>query len=120
MDGELEKIDILRSRFRIGYDEARDALNGASGDVVTALATLDKNRGNRTDLLVLGAEIADEVQKIVSGGPIKKLRIKYGNKLLHETPVALTAAVAAAVGLAALLITRLVIEIEKGEEGAAK
>lgn len=120
MDGELEKIDIPRSRFRIGYDEARDTLNGASGDVVTALATLGKNRGNRTDLLALGAEIASEVQKIVSGGPIKKLKIKYGNKLLHETPVAVTAAVAVAVGLAALLITRLVIEVEKGEEGAAK
>ncbi len=120
MDTELERIDILRNRFRIGYDEARDALAGASGDVVTALATLEKNRGNRKDLMVLGVEIADELQKILSGGPIKRLRFKYGNKLLHETPVALTAAAAAAVGLAALLITRLVIEVEKGEEGATK
>lgn len=120
MEGELEKIDVLRSRYRIGYDEARCALNEASGDVVTALATIEGSRSGRLDLLALGAEIADEVQKVISGGPIKKLRIKYGNKLLHETPVAYTAAAAAAIGLAALLITKLVIEVEKGEEGAAK
>ena len=120
MHTELEKIDILRNRFRLGYDEARDVLNGASGDVVAALATLERSRGAKKDLMALGVEIADEMQKILSGGPIKKLRIKYGDKLLHETPVAFTAAAAAAVALAALLITRLVIEVEKGEEGVAQ
>lgn len=120
MEDELGKIDILRSRFRVGYEEAQSALVGASGDVVVALATLEQSRSGRKDLLALGAEIADEMQKVIAGGPIKKLRIKYGNKILHETPVALTAAAAVAVGLAALLITRLVIEIEKGEEGTVR
>ena len=120
MEGELDRIDILRSRFRIGYEEARNALSEASGDVVAALATLEKSRAGRKDLLAVGAEIADELKKVVSGGPIKRLKIKYGNRLLHETPVVLTAAAAAAVGLAALLITRLVIEVEKGEEGAPR
>lgn len=120
MESELEKIDVLRSRFRMGYEDARKALAESSGDVVTALATLEKGRAGRKDLLALGAEIADEVRKIVSGGPIQRLRVKYGGKVLHESPVALTAAAAAAVGLAALLITKLVIEVDKGEEGAAR
>lgn len=120
MENELEKVDILRSRFRIGYEDARKALSDASGDVVTALATLEKSRSGRKDLLALGAEIADEVQKVVSGGPIKKLRVKYGGRVLHESPVALTAAAAAAVGLAALLITKLVIEVDKGDEGVSR
>lgn len=120
MDDELEKIDLLRSRFKVGYDDARSALNKADGDVVVALSVLERKRGGRKDLLALGAEIADDFQKAVAGGPIRRLRIKYGNKLLHESPVAITAAAAAAIALAALLITRLVIEVDKDEEGTAK
>ncbi len=120
MDGELEKIDLLRSRFKVGYDDARGALHEANGDVVAALSVLERKRGGRKDLLVLGAAIADDIQKAIAGGPIRRLRIKYGNKLLHESPVAITAAAAAAVALAALLISRLVIEVDKDEEGTAK
>jgi len=118
MENELDKVDILRSRFRIGYEDARKALSESSGDVVAALSALEKSRSGRKDLLGLGAEIADEFRKVISGGPIKKLRVKYGGRVLHESPVALTAAVAALVGLAALLITKLVIEVEKDDERA--
>lgn len=38
---ELEKIDILRERMGIGYEEARVALSLAQGDVVKALADLE-------------------------------------------------------------------------------
>jgi hypothetical protein len=120
MSSELEKIDIIRSRFKVGYEEAKDTLKAAAGNVVGALAVLEKRPVNRTDLLALGAEIADEVQKLVGGGPIRRLRVKYGNKLLTETPVALTAAAALAVGVAAVLITKLIIEVDKDEEEAAK
>ncbi len=121
MDGELEKIDVIRSRFRIGYDDARAALAEASGDVIAALAALEKRDHSQADLVTLGAEMADEVQRIASGGPIKRLKVKYGNRILTETPVALTAATALAVGLAAVLISKLVIELEKeGEEAASE
>jgi len=39
---ELEKMDVLRERMGIGYEEARTALNLAQGDVVKALDDLDK------------------------------------------------------------------------------
>jgi len=117
---ELEKIDILRSRFKVGYEDGRKALAAASGDVVAALAAIEKNGAGRKDLMALGAEIADEVRTLVAGGPFRKLRVKYGDRLIHECPVALTAAAALAVGVAAVLITKLVIEVDKGEEGAAE
>jgi len=66
------------------------------------------------------AQAADEVKKLVAGGPFRKLRVKYGDRLIHETPVAFTAAVALAVGLAAVIITKLVVEVDRGEEGAAE
>lgn len=39
---ELEKVDVLRERMGIGYEEARTALNLAQGDVLKALDDLDK------------------------------------------------------------------------------
>lgn len=118
--GELEKIDVLRSRFRIGYEDARKTLAAASGDVVTALAAIERNGAGRKDLMALGAEIADEVKKLVAGGPFRKLRVKYGDRIVHETPIALTAAAALAVGIAAVIITKLVVEIDRGEERASE
>lgn len=41
---ELEKLDILRERMGIGYEEARTALNLAQGDLVKALDDLEKVR----------------------------------------------------------------------------
>jgi len=41
---ELEKLDVLRERMGIGYEEARAALNIAKGDVVKALDNLEKAR----------------------------------------------------------------------------
>ncbi|HUV05770.1 MAG TPA: hypothetical protein VMX94_11765 [Armatimonadota bacterium] len=121
MSDELEKIDILRNRFKVSYEEARNVLSAASGDVIKALAALEKNQpaANQADLLALGAEMADEVQKLTRNGPIKRLRVKYGNRLITETPVALTAAAALAVGVAAVLISKLIVEVDRGEEEAA-
>jgi len=120
MDSELEKIEFIRSKFRVSYEDARKALNNASGDIVGALAAIEKEHSDRTGLLVLGVEMADEMRKLANGGPIRRLRVKYGNKLVTETPVALTAAAALAVGFAAILISKLVIEVDKGEEEAAR
>lgn len=116
MNNELEKIDVIRSRYKVSYEEARNVLSCAEGDLVSALVAIEKSpQSTGTDLLSLGAEMADEVQRLVGSGPISKLRVKYGSKLVAEMPVALTAAAALAVGVAAVLISRLIIEVERGE-----
>ncbi|KJS46578.1 DUF4342 domain-containing protein [Desulfosporosinus sp. BICA1-9] len=45
---ELEKMDVLRERMGIGYEEARTALNLAQGDVVKALDDLEKAQKGET------------------------------------------------------------------------
>jgi len=117
MDSELEKIDAIRSRFRVSYAEAREALKESSGDLIGALTLIEQKKKN-VDLLTLCAEVAGEVQKLAGGDPIRKLKIKYGDKTVVETPVALTAIAAVAVGVAAALISKLIIEVEKGQEEA--
>jgi len=60
---ELEKIDVLRERMEIGYEEARTALYLAQGDVVKALDNLEKG----LDADKQGFDFADRGQKIWDG-----------------------------------------------------
>lgn len=113
MDSELEKVDIVRSRFRVSYEEARNALSDARGDVISALATLEKTE--HTDFLELGLDMAVEARRWLSGGRLKRLRVKYGDKLIASKPLALTAFAALAVGVGAVLISRLTIEVDQDE-----
>lgn len=48
MWSELEKIDILRERMGVGYDEADRALKAAGGDVIKALAKLEHEQQSAT------------------------------------------------------------------------
>ncbi|MHB1455768.1 MAG: UBA domain-containing protein [Armatimonadota bacterium] len=116
MNDQLDKIDIIRSRFKVTYEEASNALSAADGDLITALAVVERSKQQDGDLIALGAEVVDEMQKIIGRGPIKRLRVKFGNRVLTEKSVAFTAAATLAVALAAVLITRLIIEVDRGEE----
>jgi hypothetical protein len=101
----------------VSYAVAREALEAADGDVVQALIDLETRQSEQGDLLAVGIELLDDVQKLVEAGGAKKVKVKFGQKIVAEYPVALTAAAAFAVGLAAVIISKATVEIER-EEGA--
>lgn len=98
--------------MNVTYEDARVALEHADGDVVQALINLEKREG---DLLSAGIELLDDVQKLVDSKGAKKVRLRFGEKVVAEYPVAFTAAAAFVVGLAAVLISKSSIEIEHEE-----
>jgi len=62
---ELEKLDVLRERMGIGYEEARVALSLAQGDVVKALDNFEKARNEEElgwDFVGRGQGIWDSVK----------------------------------------------------------
>ncbi|WP_042339036.1 DUF4342 domain-containing protein [Desulfosporosinus youngiae] len=66
---ELEKIDLLRERMGIGYEEARTALNLAQGDVLKALDDLERIRnglGNDRKFEECGQGILESVKSTLS------------------------------------------------------
>ncbi|MGQ9455661.1 MAG: hypothetical protein ACUVT8_11395 [Armatimonadota bacterium] len=65
------------------------------------------------DVLDVVIELLEDIQKILSSGIPKKLRIRFGNKLLVELPVTLSASIAIAAGLASVIITKLAIDVER-------
>lgn len=58
-------------------------------------------------------ELLEDVQKAISGGRPKTLKVRLGDKTLAEFPVALTAAAAFAAGIAAVMLTKLAIDVER-------
>ncbi|MGI6119706.1 MAG: DUF4342 domain-containing protein [Desulfosporosinus sp.] len=66
---ELEKLDVLRERMGIGYEEARTALDLAQGDVVKALDNLERARngnGYCCNFIDQGHEIWDSVKSALT------------------------------------------------------
>jgi hypothetical protein len=115
---DLSKVDLVRERMRVTYDEARTALEQADGDVIAALAHLERNKqtSGASDIIAISAELLDEVQRLLDAGVIRKIRVKLGNRTLREIPVSLTAVGALVLGLVAVLVTRFVIELERDNE----
>ncbi len=120
MDSKLPTIECPKLGLEIGREDTGEAsAEVATVGTVPAPAAMDENQAGRKNLLALGAEIINDVRKLVANGPFRRLRVKYGNKLITETPMAMTAAAALAVVVAAVLISKLVIEVDRDEEGTA-
>lgn len=83
---ELEKLDVLRERMGIGYEEARTALNFAQGDVVKALDDLEKTREEDSksfDFVDQGQGIWDSVKSTMSTFSHSTISLKrYDNTIV--------------------------------------
>jgi hypothetical protein len=115
---DLSKVDLIRERMKVPYDDAQAALDQANGDVIGALAYLERRKptSGAADLISVTADLLDEVQRLLEAGVIRKIRVKLGNRTLREIPVSLTAVGALIIGLLAVLVTQFVIEIERDNE----
>ncbi len=79
---KLEKIDLIRSRLNVSYNEANEALENCDGDVVSALIKLEeKNKDvnkdfEKEDIHVMGNELIDKIKDIIREGNVKKITVK--------------------------------------------
>lgn len=62
----------------------------------------------------VGADVLDRVQDILRGGKIRRIRIKLGNRTVREIPVEAAAFTAILLAAAAVLLSQLHIELDKG------
>ncbi len=72
------------------------------------------------NLFTLGAELLSEVQHIIGTDRVRSLRIKLGNRVIREVPVApLTAVATLGLVLLAVIISTMSIEVEHEPADAA-
>jgi hypothetical protein len=97
---EMRLIDELRQRLDASYEEAAEAIRDAGGDMVQALAVVERRRRERGEGLV---NISNELAR--------KLRVKLGERPVAEISVTFGQAAAVVLSVAALLLSKLVIEV---------
>lgn len=111
---ELKKIDVIRERMRCGYDDAKRALDATSGRLTEALAFVEREKCSANqDLFGLVGELVHEFDALAHEGPVRKLRIKFSDKVIKELPLYATAGAAVVLTLAALIISQTSVEVER-------
>jgi hypothetical protein len=118
----LEKIDIIRERMNVSYEEAKKALEARNWDVVEALILLEQEeRGPREEIFVRGNELVEKIKELAHKGNVTRIRVKQDEKILVEIPVTagvvgvLLAPQLAIIGAVAALISKCTLEIERAE-----
>jgi hypothetical protein len=120
----LEKIDVVRDRMNVNYEEAKKALESRDWDLVEALVLLEQEeRSHKEEILVRGNELVEKIKALARKGNVTRIRVKQDEKILVEIPVtagvvgALLAPQLAIIGAVAALINRCTLEIERTEPG---
>ncbi len=94
---KIEKIDMIRERLGVSYEQANQALDEANDDVVEALIKLEKattkrdgfnfNPFNTETINVKGQELIGKIKELVREGNVNKIVVKNDDKTLLEIPV---------------------------------
>lgn len=102
MDNEyLYKIDIIRERLGISYNEAKQALDEAGGDVVTAIINLEQKENISDEQSEPKLKkLAEQIRLLLKKGNVTKIKIKKKDKVITEIP-----ATVGAVGIMAMLVS---------------
>jgi hypothetical protein len=116
----LEKIDQVRKRMNVNYEEAKMALDSVDWNVVEAIVKIEKEQQNRKEeFFVRGNELVEKVKELVKKGNVTKIRVKQDDKVLIEVPVtagvvgAVLAPQLAVIGAVAALVGKCAVEIER-------
>ncbi|MDH7480331.1 MAG: DUF4342 domain-containing protein [Syntrophomonadaceae bacterium] len=130
---DLEKVDLIRQRLEVSYREAKEALERAGGDVVSALVLLEERKRREDSVPPAEAgRVWGQLRALVQKGNTTRIRLKKGDRTLLEFPVTVGAlgvagaiafpalAVAGAAGMAAALASRCSLELDRpaGDEAA--
>jgi hypothetical protein len=120
----LEKIDVVRGRMNVNYEEAKKALESRDWDLVEALVLLEQEeRDRKEEILVRGNELVEKIKELARKGNVTRIRVKQDEKIIVEIPVtagvvgALLAPQLAIIGAVAALISKCTLEIERAEPG---
>lgn len=116
----LKKVDLVRKRMDVNYEEAKNALESVNWDVVEAIVKLEKeHQSRREEFFIRGNELVEKVKELVKKGNVTKVRVKQDDKVLVEVPVtagvvgAVLAPQLAVIGAVAALVSKCTVEIER-------
>lgn len=121
----MERVDLVRKRMNVSYEEAKTALEATDWNVVDAIVKIEQDQKSRKEeIFVRGNELVEKVKELVKKGNVTRIRVKQDDKVLVEVPVtagvvgAMLAPQLAVIGGVAALVSKCTIEIEKSNQEA--
>jgi hypothetical protein len=118
----IEKVDMVRERMNVSYEEAKQALEVTNWDVVEALIKIERDeKARKEEIFVRGSELVEKIKELIRKGNINRLRVKQDKDVLIEIPLtagvvgALLVPQLAVIGAVAALVSKCTVEIEKIE-----
>lgn len=116
----LGKIDLLRERMGISYDDARKTLDDQNGSVIEALIALEKReRSRREQFYTRGNELVGRAKELLRKANVTRIRVRHDERTILELPVtagvvgAVVAPGLALIGAVAALASKCTVEIER-------
>lgn len=119
----LEKIDLIRERMNVSYNEAKEALENCAGNVVDTLIYLETVKTNTKENMIINKEdFTKYIKELIQKGRATRLKIKKQDKVLLDIPInaAIAAGIAGiiypvllAIGFMTAMSTKITIEITK-------
>lgn len=110
---QLEKMDLLRTRFNISYAQAKEVLESCGWDAVEATVRLEAQRksGGRIveELKVAGSDLIETLKRLLHEGNINRIIVRdaSGRELLNipvNGVIAITLFIPALTALGAVVV----------------
>ncbi|MDX9870795.1 MAG: DUF4342 domain-containing protein [Clostridia bacterium] len=83
---ELKKIDAIRERMNVSYQQAKEALDRNNGDVVQTLIEMENEKSRKKDnkLEEKTQQLYEYMKELVKKGNVTKVRLKKEDKVVFE------------------------------------
>jgi hypothetical protein len=114
---DMALVDEVRRRLDATYEEALTGLEEASGDLLHALAAIERRRRERHDALD-GGELIGRALGLAREGKLAGLEVKLGDRVVKRLPLPRTTAGAVVGAILAGLVSQLDIDLVTREPAA--
>jgi len=111
---DMALVDEIRKRLDASYEEALSGLEEADGDLLRALAAIERRRAERARALESG-ELVGQAVALAREGNLKGLRIKLGERTVRDVPLPAGAAGAVFGALLSSLLSQLSVDLVRRE-----
>jgi hypothetical protein len=107
---DMALVDEVRRRLDATYEEALTGLEEANGDLLHALAGIERRRREREEALE-GGELIGRAVGLAREGKLAGLKIKLGDRVVRELPLPRSTAGAVLGAVLAGLLSQLNIDL---------
>lgn len=88
MDSDLDKLDEIRKRLPVSFEEAQSALSKTGGDVVSALVLLEQEGSSGPAPAERARQLVAKVRGWVERGKSTRLLVRNSDEVVVQMPVA--------------------------------